>query len=122
MTDRDQMPPGYYWGTEQPPPDDADTADRVEVRVTYGVSVQEADGMWRWSGTGLNDKGWAEEHAATYRGIHSPVPAHRKVIEVTRTHYVWGDPEPAPADRVCTAEKHVVLSEHRYTGPSDPWA
>jgi hypothetical protein len=113
----DGMPPGYYWGTEQAPPADADTADRVEVKVDYGVQSQRPDGAWQWIGCGFPSREGAEDQAANYTGTSTPVPVHRQVIEVTRTFYVWD-----ARGRVAAAEAHVVLSEHHYTGPSDPWA
>ncbi len=110
--------PGYSWGTEQAPPADAETADRVETKVTYGVMVHE-DGAWRWSAVNLPAE-WAHvavDHAIHYTGIHAPVPVLRRVVEVTRTYYVWGQ-----LDRVAVAETHAVVTEHAYTGPSDPFA
>lgn len=122
MVDQDSLIaqiPGYYWGTATPPPPDADTADRVEVKVTYGVEVME-DGQWRW-GAAINfPEDWldvATQIAATWTGAHAPVPVYRRVVEVTRTYYIWGD----PMHRVAVEEVHAVLSHHTYTGPADPF-
>lgn len=111
----EQLIPGYFWGTETPPPDDATAVDIVETRVNYGVRIQNSDGGWSWSGIGLPDLADAERHAANYKGTSAPVPVHRQVVEVTRVTYAW-------PGRCATEERHVVLSEHEYTGSPDPWA
>ena len=111
----EQLCPGYFWGTETPPPADAATADIVETRVSYGVRIQNSGG-WSWCGIGLSDLADAERHAVGYKGTSEPVPGRRQLIEVTRITYA------RDGRAYAVEERHALISENQYTGSPDPWA
>jgi hypothetical protein len=91
--------------------------DRTSTLVHYDVEALLDDGEWQWVGYNFEDRAMAEGNAQIWRGVHAPVPVHRRLVKRTTTYWVWGD-----HDYVESEEEREVIAEYFYTGPADPWA